>query len=308
MAASSDDRGNERAGGGGEEPEERTDGWMATYADMVTLLMTFFVLMFALSNVDNERAEMFLFALSRGGLTADQFMEIQERYALDPEDADPWAEELPFPDLEDGFHGTDDGDEEAGDTAGDRALAALADAIRGYVDERGLTDIIGVSFNGDFLMLTLTNDIWFESGSAEVRPEMRENGIVIAELLAANFDSREPFEIIVAGHTDNVPMNTPRFPSNWHLGNGRATNFLELLVAESGLDPWYFHTRSGGEFRPIGDNDTPEGRQKNRRVEVMISLARYNPLWDEPVEDRVDLNANNSNNDYENNDYEDNDY
>ena len=81
MAASSDDRGNERAGGGDGEQEERTDGWMATYADMVTLLMTFFVLMFALSNVDNAKMEMFMAAMSRDGLTAEQFWEIQDKYA-----------------------------------------------------------------------------------------------------------------------------------------------------------------------------------------------------------------------------------
>jgi chemotaxis protein MotB len=112
---------------------------------------------------------------------------------------------------------------------------------------------------------------------------MRENGIHIAELLAHNFNPNDPFEIIVAGHTDNVPMDTPQFPSNWHLGNARATNFLELLMDESHIDPWYFHTRSGGEFRPIASNDTADGRQANRRVEVMISMAQENPLWDRPL-------------------------
>jgi len=289
MAASSDDRGNERAGGSSEEPEERTDGWMATYADMVTLLMTFFVLMFALSNVDNERAEMFLFALSRGGLTAEQFMEIQQRYNLEEADADEWADMLPAPpgfeDDDDGTpQGGDDGeDEDGGETAGERALRELADAIASYVDIRGLGDVIELSFNGDELLLTLTNDVWFAPGSADISPAMRENGLMIAELLEYNFDPDNPFEVVVAGHTDNRPMNSPRFPSNWHLGNGRATSFLELLLAETDLDPWYFHTRSGGEYRPIADNDTEEGRQKNRRVEVMISLARGGQLWDQPL-------------------------
>jgi chemotaxis protein MotB len=73
-------------------------------------------------------------------------------------------------------------------------------------------------------------------------------------------------------------MNTSRFPSNWHLGNGRAAAFVELLIAESDIDPWYFYTRSGGEYRPIDTNDTPEGRQANRRVEIMIQLAQEEPL------------------------------
>ena len=129
-------------------------------------------------------------------------------------------------------------------------------------------------------MLTLSNDVWFDSGSADVSQDMRGRATVIGELLAANFTVAEPFEIVVAGHTDNVPMNSARFPSNWHLSNARATNFLEMLIEDSGLEPWHFYTRSCGEYRPIRPNDSPEGRQANRRVEVMITRARENPLWD----------------------------
>ena len=276
MAASSDDRGNERTGGGEAEQEERTDGWMATYADMVTLLLTFFVLMFALSNVDNERAELFLFAMSRGGITAEQFMEIRERYNLDDDDLDQdWDLDMfPPPPF------SDEDDPTAGDRGGNEALEALADAIGGYIESEGIGDSIQLVFNGEFLMLTLTNDIWFESGRAEITEEMRYRATMLAELLAATFTPDDPFEIVVAGHTDNVPINTPQYPSNWHVSKDRAINFLEVLIFESGLDPGYFYARGCGEFRPIADNNTPEGRQANRRVEVMITLARENPLWE----------------------------
>jgi len=278
MAASSDDRGNERAGGGDAEQEERTDGWMATYADMVTLLLTFFVLMFALSNVDNEKAELFLFAMSRDGITAEQFWEIRDRYDFDDRDGSEWDDMFPTPGRTD-----DDGNEDEGESAAEKALGALAAAIENYIQVEGLEHELAVSFNGDFLMLTLSNDVWFDSGSAAVSTIMRDRANVIGQLLAANILIAEPFEIIVAGHTDNVPiggalLNT--FPTNWHLSNARATNFLEMLIASSGLEPFHFYTRSCGEFRPIQPNDTPEGRQANRRVEVMISRATENPLWD----------------------------
>jgi len=277
MAASSDDRSNERAGGGGDEQEERTDGWMATYADMVTLLMTFFVLMFALSNVDNERAQMFLFAMSREGLTAEQFMEIRDRYNVD-DPSDEWDTSFPYPQH-------DEDDEADMDRGGNLALEALAEAIGGYIDTAGLGESLELVFNGEFLLLTLKNDIWFESGEASITEEMRESANVLAGLLAATFTKDDPFEIIVAGHTDNVPINTPRYPSNWHVSKDRATNFLEVLISVSGLDPGFFYARACGEYRPIADNDTPEGRQRNRRVEVMISLARENPLWDRNILD-----------------------
>jgi len=277
MAASSDDRGNERAGGGGEEQEERTDGWMATYSDMVTLLLTFFVLMFALSNVDNEKAELFLFAMSRNGITAEQFMEIRERYELDDLTGGEWDDAFPAPGV---TEDDEDGSDEAALSEGEQALEDLAKAIEAYIEAEGLGRDLQVVFNGDFLMLTLSNDVWFDSGSADVSEVMRERARVLAQLLQVNFRTADPFEIIIAGHTDSVPINTPTFPSNWHLSNARATNFLEMIIEDSGLPPYHFMVRSCGEYRPIGDNTTPDGRQENRRVELMISVERENPLWD----------------------------
>ena len=129
MAASSDDRGNERAGGGDGEQEERTDGWMATYADMVTLLLTFFVLMFALSNVDNEKAELFLFAMSRNGITPEQFMEIRERYAFDDLEGSEWDDMFPSPGRTD-----DDGNEDEGESEAEKALKELHAQLTAYID------------------------------------------------------------------------------------------------------------------------------------------------------------------------------
>jgi len=277
MAASSDDRGNERAGGGDGEQEEKTDGWMATYADMVTLLLTFFVLMFALSNVDNEKAELFLFAMSRNGITAEQFMEIRERYDLDELSGGEWDEEFPAP----GHDGDEQWDDpEPGETEGEIALRKLAEAITDWIDREGLGNDLALAFNGDFLMLTLANDVWFNPGSADISDAMMIRASMIGRLLSENFTVADPFEVVVAGHTDNVPQTGDLYPSNWHLSNARATNFLEILIMASGLEPWHFYTRSAGEYRPIAPNDTQEGRQKNRRVEVYFSVARENPLWD----------------------------
>jgi len=280
MAASSDDRGNERAGGGDGEQEERTDGWMATYADMVTLLLTFFVLMFALSNVDNEKAELFLFAMSRDGITAEQFMEIRERYSLDELDGSEWDDMFPSPPWSEPGEDGQDGESDA-----DIALKELHDAIQSWILRGSLEHELAVSFNGDYLMITLVNDVWFDPGRADIKPEMRDIAFIIGELLSENFLVAEPFEIIVAGHTDNVPMTSPAFPTNWHLSNARALNFQEILMESSEIEPWHFYTRGCGEFRPIASNDTEEGRQANRRVEVMISKARENPFWDnEPLD------------------------
>jgi len=267
--AKTDDRQDDRGTGGsssnqGEEPEERTDGWMTTYADMVTLLMTFFVLMFAISNVDQQKALLFFAGMSRDGLSYEQYIEIVDRFGTQPDD-DPDADLIPTP--------------SPGDIGSNEELAALYGMFKSYVESEGLGDSIAVVFNGDFLMLTLSSDILFDSASAIVKPEMREIGVTLAEMLRDLHNEERPFEIVVAGHTDNVPINTVRYPSNWHVSVDRALNFLEILIFESGLEQGFFYARGCGEERPVDTNDTPEGRQKNRRVEVMVSLEREDAAW-----------------------------
>ena len=282
--AAKDDHQEERSGGGNNaesEPEERTDGWMATYADMVTLLMTFFVLMFAISNVDNEKASMLFAALSRDGLSAEQYIELKEKW--NPTD-DPYADKFPVPaspddSAEDGKNDETGITGEPGLPIGDPDLERLYNLIDDYIGVNGLGDRISLQFNGEFLMLTLANDIWFKSGSAQITDEMKKSASVLAGLLAQTFNENHPFEIVVAGHTDNVPIKTVQYPSNWHVSKDRAVNFLEVLLEESDLDAYYFYARACGEERPIASNDTEEGRQRNRRVEVMISLAREDPIW-----------------------------
>ena len=278
--AKSDDRGDDRpgggsGGGGGEsEPEERTDGWMTTYADMVTLLMTFFVLMFAISNVDQQKGLLFFGGLSRGGLSMEQYIDIVERFGPSGED-DPLGDTYPYP-YPSPSPSPDDG---SGAAEGNQALTDLYGTISDYILEQGLSDKMQLEFTGEYLLLTLASDIWFISGSADITSEMRERAEELGGLLNVAYSEERPFEIVVAGHTDNVPVNTVRFPSNWHVSVARATNFLEVLIPASGLDTQYFYVRGCGEERPIATNDTADGRQRNRRVEVMISLERQDERW-----------------------------
>lgn len=279
MSASSNDRGDERTGGGGggggeAEPEEKTDGWLTTYADMVTLMLTFFVLLVAMASFDNENAELFMLAISQRGITADQFWEIKDKYNFEDLDLESWDDMWPLPGTE---------SQEPDDRGGEAALQELHDAMSGYIDESDLGEVIRLSFNGDFLLMVLASDILFASGSAQMTPEMYESAEVIGGLIANTFEPNDPFEIVVAGHTDNVPINTPQYPSNWHLSRDRSVNFLYELIQHSDIDPGLFYARACGEYRPIASNETPEGRQLNRRVEVMVSLARDNPLWDRGI-------------------------
>ena len=269
--AAGDDNLEQRSGGGSSdepEPEEKTDGWMTTYSDMVTLLMTFFVLMFAISNVDANKAALMFAAFSREGLTAEAYEKIAEIYGPPTDDLEadrippPQTSPTPTPHLPPEIEESNP------------QMDALAALLQSYIDEMGLGESIKLLYNGDYLLLTLANDIWFASGSAVVTPDMRETAAVLAQLISEAYNEDNPFEIVVAGHTDNVPINTAQYPSNWHVSVARAVNFMEILLFDSGLDSGQFSARGFGEERPLDTNDTPEGRQANRRVEVLITLAR----------------------------------
>ena len=244
-----------------EEPEERTDGWMTTYADLVTLLLTFFVLLFALSNVDEQKFLLFFTSITEGGMSIDRFEEIVGMFA-DPDADDPGDAPVisPPPDPD------DDGNLV-------HQLEELFLAISMYIDDNDLSDRISLEYDGDFLLLTLSSDIVFASGSATITDEMEIIAGELARLIAAKHTNEGPFEIIITGHTDSVPPNVV-WRSNWQLSANRAVNFLEVLLHHSDMDPRFFYSSGFGELHPVATNDTPEGRQMNRRVEVMISPLR----------------------------------
>ncbi|MCL1819846.1 MAG: OmpA family protein [Oscillospiraceae bacterium] len=255
-----------RGRGREEEQDEGSSegGWLTTYADMVTLLLTFFVLLFAISNVDAMKFQLLAAGLSRDGISAEQFLEIQLEYDMAGV-GEPDPDDIEYPAID---------DDESILAAMSTALDDVYEKIQDWIFENELQGSISIEHKGDFLLLTLSNDIWFVSGSAEVSAAMREKGSAIARMIAENFEANYPFEIQVEGHTDNVPINTARYPSNWDLSADRALNFLRILMNESGLNPGIFSIRAYGEEAPIATNDTTEGKQMNRRVEVNISQPR----------------------------------
>ena len=257
--------------GSEEEPEERTDGWMATYSDMVTLLMTFFVLMFAISSADPTKLALMGEGM-KGNLDAIKMGEIINEINSRNQGNEPSENVDPTPSTPPTTEPSPP--EPSGPPTPSPELIEMYTKMQSFIKDMGLGDSITLLYNGEFLLMTLVNDVWFASGSAEITPDMMDYAAVIAKLLAETQNEGNPFEVVVVGHTDNVPINTPRYPSNWYVSVDRAVNFLSVLVQESGLDPNLFSARGCGEEKPLASNDTPEGRQQNRRVEVLITLLR----------------------------------
>ncbi len=115
------------------------------------------------------------------------------------------------------------------------------------------------------LVLELPNDVLFDSGQKAIKPAGRDALVQVARVLKTV--PGRTFQ--VAGHTDNVPIVTPRFPSNWELSTARALEVVKLLVAQ-GVDPRALSAAGYGEFDPVASNDTADGRAKNRRIEITL--------------------------------------
>lgn len=115
------------------------------------------------------------------------------------------------------------------------------------------------------LVLQLPNDVLFDSGETAIKPAGQQALVQVAHVLATL--PGRAFQ--VAGHTDNVPIQSPRFPSNWELSTARAVQVVKLLVAQ-GVDPKALSAAGYGEFDPLADNGTPDGRAQNRRIEITL--------------------------------------
>lgn len=116
------------------------------------------------------------------------------------------------------------------------------------------------------LTLSILDRILFDSGQAVIKPEGQE----VLRQLAAVLDQFPNRQIHVTGHTDNVPIHTTQFPSNWELSAARALAALRFLVEEAGVNPTRLAAVAHGEFQPVADNATPEGRAKNRRIAIVV--------------------------------------
>lgn len=225
-------RGGDGGGGGGYS-------YMDTYGDLVTLLLCFFVLMFAFSNVDSEKWQELVMALSSGGANV----------VAQPLDPGP-------PNLED--TSLDSGSQT------EEEFSELYQQIKQYVEEKGLETQINVEKSDHSIRISFIDEIFFVSGSADLVPE---SVTVINDVAAMIEKSQTIIETIrIEGHTDSMPINSTRFPSNWELSDARAAAVVRYLRNNTQVNQELMESVGKGEYHPIADNSTEEGKRKNRRV------------------------------------------
>lgn len=151
----------------------------------------------------------------------------------------------------------------------------LVSRLRSMIDAGKLK----VAIRGGRMMIALPNDILFDSGQTAVRPEGKAALAGVAQALGTVGDR----DFLVAGHTDNVPIRTALFPSNWELSTRRAVEVVHILVGD-GMNPKVLAAAGYGEFDPVAPNDTAEHRAQNRRIEIVLqpNLSDLPPMDDVP--------------------------
>jgi chemotaxis protein MotB len=227
-------------------PPEGAADWLLTYGDMVTLLLTFFVLLFTTAKIDGYELRLILAAFpGLGNYSGGNTFE-----------PGPLAELgntiMSLPSMERG-----------------RALSEARREAVSIFEPEIRSNLVRVTVDERGLVISLASDAFFGSASAEVNIEETRNLLQrLSGLLSSDALSERTFRI--EGHTDDIPTDPAgEWPTNWDLASARASNVLRYLV-DYGVDESQFQLMSRGEFAPIVSNDTAEGRAYNRRVDVII--------------------------------------
>lgn len=265
-----------------EPPSGGSAPWMNTFADLMNLLLCFFVLLFSMSSVNADKFEMIVTSLqssfsilpSGGATIADDGqmigagisqLELLDTYYK--EETNSQSEE------ENGSDGDSDKDgqsdksvQEAYEEQALEESEQMAEEVETQAQESGIQDQVEVEFNAQYVLLTLNGALLFDSGSAEIR----EDAYPLVDKIAAILNNYNANIIEIEGHTDNVPISGGKFENNNVLSMYRALNVMDYIREITSLNPGLLKSSGRGDYVPVADNTTPEGRARNRRVEIKI--------------------------------------
>lgn len=278
-----------------EAEKENGERWLLTYSDLITLLMIFFVVLYSMSKVDAQRFQAVAESLNKalgGGVPAKIEM------AKSPEGPSLFQTGTPSSKTTVPGKGTDPNNttQAASDANGENrnsgqgntdAESLSIEGIKAKLDkfaaDNGIQSKLLSSIEERGLVVSIQETLLFESGSADINTRAREILRNISTVLAAS-----PNQIKVEGHTDNLPIHTVQFPSNWELSVIRSTNVVQIFQHE-GISPNRLSATGYGEYRPIASNETALGQGKNRRIDLIILRSKYDvtepnnqPLITEP--------------------------
>ena len=229
------------------EDKEEDEGptapfWLTTYSDMVTLLLTFFVMIVAMSEVKQDH---FMEAISFFQGRTSVFENSNPVPAV-PMPEKPTAAEI-------------------------KEQAEQIESLMNFIESEGLEDKVQINFEEESMHVVITDAVLFNSGSSLLQETATE---ILSLVTNVSPDLTESISVI--GHTDDRPISTAQYPSNWELSAARASAVVRFLLSqENSLSPERYQAIGQGEFDPVDTNDTPEGRTRNRRIELLINWKTW---------------------------------
>lgn len=232
-------------------------GWLVTFSDLMTLLLAFFVLLFSMSTINETKYEALINSI-QNALTGTNGPTIFNEFIDQSEDSASVGD-LDITDVIDqGQVETDEQQEQQ--PSSEELVGVVSDFLSG----EGLDSEVAIHIVEEGILLDVKENIFFDLGKSEIKPESIETLSRLGTLFS---EFEDPIRVI--GHTDNIPINTGQYPSNWELGASRACAIVRYYIRQ-GYDAGRFVCSSYGDTQPIDTNDTPEGREQNRRVNFLI--------------------------------------
>jgi chemotaxis protein MotB len=247
--------------------------WLITYSDLITLLMIFFVIMYAMSSINHIKFESLSESLAAALHKSDQIPLNHTGTTALISAANP---------TNTGHHQKTP----ATLKVHDAQLDKLYQMLRDYIDKHHLASNLALADQARGIQITLKDVVLFDTGSANIRPKAQA---ILAGLIP--FFSSLPNQIVVEGYTDNVPIDTAVYPSNWQLSAGRAMGVVQFLVAH-GIAPTRLSGIGYGQYRPVVPNNTRANRQTNRRVNIVILRQGIEPGTIAAIPTQTDLSPN----------------
>ena len=265
-----------------EEAPKGSPAWMATFGDLMNLLLCFFVLLFSMSTVDAQKFELIAasfsetFSILSGGASAIGDGMLVSNGVSQLNELSEYINSMGMTTDEDSTDNMGDGETDSNQDAKEALEAEqlkeseqLAEKIQEAVEEQNLDKEVDINFTSQYVLLTMNGALLFDSGKATIR----EDALPILAKVAKILDRYATNTIEVEGHTDNVPIHTSQFGNNNELSSFRALAVFDYLCENTTLDPANIKHSGRGEYVPVADNSTIEGRAKNRRVEIKIYHA-----------------------------------
>jgi chemotaxis protein MotB len=241
--------------------------WLVSYADFITLLFAFFTTLYAISVVDAQKVAKVANSMQEAFGTAT-FSEGSRKLSLNSGGLPPGGKlAIVSPINAKGADGRGGGRK--------FVLSALKAQLEAAAQANHLKDSVQILEDGRGLIIRLAEIGFYDSGASELKPDT----LSIMDQLAVALANLEN-DIRIEGHTDNVPIRTSRYRSNWELSTARATTLVKYFISKHGFDPNRLSASGCGEFRPVADNDTPENRALNRHVDII--LMNEKSMWQEP--------------------------